>query len=215
MAHRLGDLSMKYETGFRPGQEAKACGVVSTGLMGQGRADPGGKSYGAYQLASTVQGGQQVLAFLRMEGKAWAERFAHADPTRAGKFETAWKQIAADEPERFFQAQHDFIKRTHFDTVVAAVRRLTRVEIDSRGAAPCDAIWSMAVQHGHAAQLIVATVGALRERVPLADPGYDRALINALYDRRENYVRALGLSDLCKKRYQPERRDALTLLVAV
>ena len=56
MTHRLGNLSMKYETGFKPGQEAKACGVVSTGLIGSGRADPGGKSYGAYQLSSTPQG---------------------------------------------------------------------------------------------------------------------------------------------------------------
>ena len=213
MPHRLGDLSMKYETGFKPGQEAKACAVVSTGLMGGGRADPGGKSYGAYQLASTVQGGQQVLAFLRVEGAPWADRFAHADPTRAGKFEAAWKLVAAENPEAFFEAQHNFIKRTHFDAVVSAVRRLTRVDVSERGAAPCDAIWSMAVQHGHAAQLIVATVEALRERVPITDAGYDRALINALYDRRENYVSALGLKDLVKNRYQPERRDALAMLI--
>ncbi len=212
MPHRLGDLSMKYETGFKPGQEAKACAVVSTGLMGQGRADPGGKSYGAYQLASTVQGGQQVLAFLKFEGAPWADRFGHADPTRAGKFEAAWKAVAAELPEVFFTAQHDFIKRTHFDVMLAAVHRLTRVDLRPRGAAVCDALWSMSVQHGRAAQLVVATVEALRSRVPLEDASYDRALVNALYDRREAYVRALGLNDLVKNRYVPERRDALAML---
>ena len=212
MTHRLGNLSMKYETGFRPGQEAKACGVVSTGLIGSGRADPGGKSYGAYQLSSTPQAGQQVLAFLRADGKPWADRFVGADPMRAGKFEAAWKAVAAAQAEAFFTAQHDYIKRTHFSAVVAKVRKLTRVDCSERGPGVCDVIWSMSVQHGRAAQLIVATVEALRDRFPLTDPGYDRALINALYDRREAFVRALGLTQLIAGRYVPERRDALAML---
>ena len=212
MTHRLGNLSMKYETGFRPGQEAKACGVVSTGLIGSGRADPGGKSYGAYQLSSTPQAGQQVLAFLRADGKPWADRFVGADPMRAGKFEAAWKAVAAAQAEAFFTAQHDYIKRTHFSAVVAKVRKLTRVDCSERGPGVYDVIWSMSVQHGRAAQLIVATVEALRDRFPLTDPGYDRALINALYDRREAFVRALGLTQLIAGRYVPERRDALAML---
>ncbi len=146
--HRLGDLSMLYETGFRPGQEAAACAVVSTGLIGHVRADPGGKSYGAYQLSSTVQGGQQVLAFLKADGRAWAPSFAGTDPTRAGRFEAAWKVIAAAHAATFFAAQHDFIQRTHFAVVVAKVRLLTRVDLSRRCAAVTDVIWSMAVQHG-------------------------------------------------------------------
>ena len=212
MPHRLGDLSMKYETGFAPGAEARACAVVSTGLLGHGRADPGGKSYGAYQLASTVQAGQQVLAFLRGEGARWAERFAGTDPTRPGRFEAAWHTVAAAEPERFFAAQHAFIRRTHFEVVTARVRALTRVDLAARAAAVCDVLWSMAVQHGRAAQLVVATVDDLRHRVPLGDPGYDRTLIDALYDRRADYVRPLGLTDLIANRYVPERRDALAML---
>lgn len=212
MSHRLGNLSMKYETGFRPGQEAKACGVVSTGLLGQGKADPGGKSYGAYQLTSTVQAGQRVLAFLRADGARWLARFTGRDPTRAGKFESVWKLCAAEDPDAFFAAQHDFIKRTHFDVVVGAVKKLTRIDCSTRSPGVCDVIWSMSVQHGRAAQLIVATVEALKARVPVDDPGYDRALINALFDRREDYVRPLGLDQLIRNRYVPERRDALAML---
>jgi hypothetical protein len=207
--HRLGDLSMLYETGFRPGQEASACAVVSTGLIGQGRADPGGKSYGAYQLSSTVQGGQQVLAFLKADGKAWAPSFVGIDPTRAGRFEAAWKVIAKNQAAPFFAAQHDFIERTHFAVVVAKVRLLTRIDLSTRCAAVSDVIWSMAVQHGRAAQLVTATLRALK-------PGGsdDRALIEALYDRREIYARALGLTGLIKGRYIPERRDALAMLAS-
>jgi hypothetical protein len=49
-ASRLGNLSMKYETSARPGQEAKAAARVSTG-----KGDAGGVSYGAYQLSSTYK----------------------------------------------------------------------------------------------------------------------------------------------------------------
>ncbi|WP_419815331.1 hypothetical protein [Glacieibacterium sp.] len=204
--HRLGDLSMRFETGFRPGQEALACAVVSTGLLGQGSADPGGRSYGAYQLSSTVQAGQQVLAFLKAEGKPWATLFAGLDPTRAGRFAAAWKVVATSEAAAFFAAQHDFIQRTHFAVVVAKVRLLTRIDLSARCPAVSDVVWSMAVQHGRAAQLVTATIRALQPGVG------NRALIDALYDRREIYVRALGLAGLVKGRYVPERRDALALL---
>lgn len=210
--HRLGDLSMRFETSCRPGEEAKAAAKVSTGMMGAGKADPGGKSYGAYQLTSTVQGGQQVLAFLRAEGKQWEARFAGSDPAKPGKFEATWKAIAAEAAMAFFTAQHDFIQRTHFKPVIAAVLAKTGVDLMARAAAVRDVVWSMSVQHGKASLMCIATVEALRVRVPLTDPGYDRALINALYDRREALVRAIGQTQLIAGRYVPERQDALAML---
>jgi hypothetical protein len=52
-----GELSMKHEVSYRPGQDAAAAGAVSTG-----KGDAGGVSYGAFQLSS--QKGQ-VQAFLK------------------------------------------------------------------------------------------------------------------------------------------------------
>ncbi len=95
---RLGDLSMRYETSFRPGQEAEAAGVVSTGV-----SDPGGVSYGAYQLASSAKGGHQVQAFLCANGLPWAARFASKDPTTAaGDFAKTWHEVAGKEGMVFF-----------------------------------------------------------------------------------------------------------------
>ncbi len=206
MAHRLGDLSMLFETGFKPGSEAGACAVCSKGIN-----DPGGKSYGAYQMTSTVKSGQVVLAFLKAEGAPWAARFAGADPSKPGRFEAAWKAVATEAPAAFFAAQHGFIERTHYRPVVAIVKR-AGLDIETRSNAVRDVAWSMSVQHGKAAQMCVATVADLKPKIPVADPGYDRALINALYDRREALARAIGMPGLITGRYQPERRNALAML---
>jgi len=129
---RLGDLSMRHETGYSPGHEGKAAGVVSGGAK-----DPGGVSYGAYQLASSEAGGRQVQAFLKSpEGARWADRFKGLDPTQpGGAFAQEWKKIAANEPDKFFTAQHDYIKRTHYDPVVQEVRHATSLDINQRSRA--------------------------------------------------------------------------------
>ncbi len=110
-ADQLGNLSMAYETGFRPGQEDQAAGEVSSG-----RGDRGGPSYGAYQLSSAKG---QVQNFLRQEGSPWASRFADLQPTQPGAFGEAWKDTAAGDPGNFFDAQHAYIERTHYEPVVA------------------------------------------------------------------------------------------------
>ena len=53
---------------------------------------------------------------------------------------------------------------------------------------------------------------SLEGQVGPDDPGYDRALVNALYDRWEAYARRQGFAELIESRYVPERRDALRML---
>lgn len=208
---RLGNLSMTYETSHRPGQEAQAAATVSSGRL-NGRPDPGGRSYGAYQLTSTATGGRQVQAFLANEGARWADRFQGMDPTAAGAFGETWRAIAQEEPDAFFQAQHDYIQRTHYDRVAENVEARTGLDVNARSPAVRDVVWSMSVQHGRAATLVRDAVRSLEGRVAPNDSGYDRALVNALYDRREAYARQQGFADLIQSRYVPERRDALRML---
>lgn len=208
---RLGNLSMIYETSRRPGQEAAAAATVSSGML-NGRADPGGKSYGAYQLTSITKGGRQVQAFLAADGARWAAEFKGLDPTRPGAFEARWKALAAREPGAFFDAQHAFIKRTHYDKVVDKVREQTGLRVDGRSSAVQDVVWSMSVQHGRAAMLVKQAIASLGVEIAPSSPGYDRALINALYNVREAYVRGNGNSDLVTARYVPERQAALRML---
>lgn len=201
---RLGDLSMYYETGFRPGQEAQAAAVVSNGL-----GDPGGVSYGAYQLASTAAGGRQVQTFLRYDGSAWAGEFGSADPTvPAGPFSATWKAVAAAQPQPFFAAQHSYIERSHYTPVVNYVAASTGLHINARSRAVQNVVWSMAVQHGAAPRLVADAVNAVGPVGSGPSIDYDRALINKLYDVREAYVVAIGRPDLLA-RYAQERPAAL------
>lgn len=208
---RLGNLSMTSETSHRPGQEAQAAATVSSGRL-NGRTDPGGRSYGAYQLTSTATGGRQVQAFLANEGAQRADRFAGMDPTEAGAFGDTWRAIAREEPDAFFQAQHEHIQRTHYDHVAENVEARTGLDVNARSPAVRDVVRSMSVQHGRAATLVRDAVRSLEGRVAPDDPGYDRALVNTLHDRREAYARQQGFTDLIQSRHVPERRDALRML---
>ena len=202
---RLGDLSMVYETGRRPDQYRAAAGVVSSG-----RGDPGGKSYGAYQLASKTG---TVEQFLRHEGARWAGEFRGMDPRVAGSFEAKWKEIAAREPDAFFNAEHDFVQRTKFDRVVATVRANTGVDINTMPQAVRDAVWSMSVQHGRAAQIVTGSIRTLQANGQLGDA---RAVINRLYDDRVAYVNRIDLPSATRAslldRYVNERAQALSMI---
>ena len=215
---RLGDLSMRYETSFRPGQEAQAAGVVSTGA-----GDPGGVSYGAYQLASSAKGGHQVQAFLRANGLPWAARFASKDPTRpAGDFAKTWHEVAAKEGMVFFLAQHACIERTHYAPVVNYVRKATGLDTATRSRPVQNAIWSASVQHGQAPRIIAEAVRRVGPPPEGGDPKqYDRSLIDTIYDVRSDYTEgriAIGLHPIhlnptvvkiLDQRYASERREAL------
>src|SRR5215207_4341280 len=61
IADALGSLSAKYETG------ARGCGTVSTGS-----GDPGGVSYGSYQMATKMG---TVTRFVNEAGFPWRQEF--------------------------------------------------------------------------------------------------------------------------------------------
>lgn len=205
---RLGELSMIYETGFRPGQEAQAAGVVSTGI-----GDPGGVSYGAYQLASSQKGGRQVQAFLRADGARWAHRFGTHNPALAnGAFGKIWKEIADENALAFFEVQHAYIARTHFNPVVRYVANVNGVDITTLSPAVQNVVWSMSVQHGRAAKLVASAFQQVGTPQAAPSKEYYGNLINTLYDVRERYVEKNNLSYL-KKRYRDERQAALRQLV--
>ena len=218
LSPRLGDLSMRYETSFRPGQEAQAAAVVSTGS-----GDPGGVSYGAYQLASSAKGGHQVQAFLRANGLPWSTSFAGKDPTiPAGEFTKTWQEVAAKEAMILFEAQHGYIERTHYAPVVNYVKKATGLDISSRSRAVQNAVWSASVQHGQAPRIIAEAVR--RVGLPPSDGDakqYDRSLIDAIYNVRSQYTGghfAVGkhpvhlnptVVKVLDQRYASERREAI------
>lgn len=169
--YRLGQLSEQYETGGR-----------GPGTVSSGQGDPGGVSYGTYQLATNRGRPQEFLA---NEGRAWAAEFAGTAPGSAA-FSATWREIAAREPGAFGDAQHGFIQRTHHDVQVARVEASTGLDVSTRSHAVQDAVWSTAVQHGPASNVVTNAVRNVEARGISPDDGiaYDRALIDAIYAER-------------------------------
>jgi len=211
----LGGLSMQYETGKTPEQYREAAAVVSSG-----KNDPGGISYGAYQMSSTKGVVQQ---FLNKEGAPWAKEFTGLDPSQPGAFGAKWKEIAAAQPDAFYAAQHDFIKRTHYDPVVAQVLKKTGVDVNAMPGAVKDAVWSTSVQHGGARKIVTNAVNAATSKVSPTDPAFASTLVNSIYDERSAYVKAVAdgltkpgekqqLMSIVNGRFVDERTRALKML---
>lgn len=207
----LGSLSSKYETGGR-----------GPGTVSSGRGDAGGVSYGSYQMTSRPHGGT-VARFVADPAFPWRDRFqglASGSPA----FSDAWRALANEAPDAFFEAQHAYIKHTHFDPLVAKVRAEDGLEITERSPAVQDAVWSTAVQHGPRTPVlhraIAAAGGALRLLPP--DRERDRRLIVAIYAERGRRSAAGNLVYFARnsravqegvaRRFRDEERDALAML---
>jgi hypothetical protein len=205
---KLGSLSEKYETSGR------GAGTVSTG-----RGDPGGVSYGSYQMTS--KSGCTVCTFVSSASFPWRDDFRGLQ-AGSGAFSQLWKRLAAEEPERFRAAQHEFIKETHYDLMVRKVKGRTGVDIDELSPVVRDAVWSTAVHHGPGSQVVDRAIERVPPDLRPGDPDYDKALLEEIYGergRQEGKGRLVYFTkvsprvrDGLKNRFRNELRDALDRL---
>jgi len=196
----LGALSEQYESGGR------GPGTVSGGV-----GDPGGVSYGTYQLASKTG---TAAAFVANEGRRWAALLPGAPGSAA--FSAGWRDVAQREGAAFGAAQHAFIERTHYRPAVDAVRNRTGLDLDARAQAVRDAVWSVAVQHGKAADILCGAIAQAGTGASDAD------LLRAIYARRSAYVTDVAMRNtganrrtllsIVENRYPAELAQALQML---
>jgi murein DD-endopeptidase MepM/ murein hydrolase activator NlpD len=205
LADALGELSAKYETGGR------GPGTVSTGS-----GDPGGVSYGSYQMATKMG---TVARFVGQAGFPWAQDFQGLTPGTA-PFTASWKRIAAAETEAFQRAQHEFIKKTHYDLLAAKILTDDGLDVNTRSRALQDVVWSTAVQHGGATPIVHRAI--LNCAAKPADANFDEQLIRAVYAERGRKKPDGNLAYFSKsspsvqsgvaKRFRNEEQDALAML---
>ncbi len=205
LADTLGMLSAKYETGGR------GPGTVSTGT-----GDPGGVSYGSYQMATKMG---TVTRFVTQAGFPWLADFQNLTAGTA-PFTACWKKIAAAQTDEFQRAQHEFIKKTHYDLLAAKVLTEDDLDVNTRSGAVQDAVWSTAVQHGGATPIIHRAIANVT--VPPTDPSYDEKLIRAIYGERGRIKADGNLAYFSKSspsvqkgvanRFKSEMQDALAML---
>jgi len=167
LAEVLGTLSAKYETGGR------GPGTVSTGA-----GDRGGVSYGSYQMASKLG---VPTRFVKQDGFPWVTDFQNLTAGSA-EFTACWKRIAKNEPDAFQKAQHDFIKRTHYDLLVAKIISEDGLDVNTRCLALKDVVWSTAVQHGGASSIVHKALAKVK--CEKTDPSFDELVIRAIYAER-------------------------------
>lgn len=208
VGEKLGGLSAKYEGG------GKGVGTVSSG-----KSDPGGISYGNYQLATLTGTAKKFVT--SKEASSWVNEFGTAQPGTA-QFEKIWKKIAARDPAAFENAQHKFIERTHYTPLTTGIKDSTGLDLNARHIAAREASWSVSVQHRKAQQVLGNAIAATDKQYARDDARYDRALVKNIYEARIDYVRDVAsktekpnekaqLLSVTVNRYPAELRDALAM----
>jgi hypothetical protein len=201
----IGKLSEKYESGGR------GPATVSTG-----EGDPGGVSYGTYQLASKIGRADE---FVREFYPKEFEGLRGGTP----EFTARWKRLAEEQPEQLRENEHRFIRRTHYDPQVIKIEKALGVKVSERSAAFRDVIWSTSVHHGPNTDVVLMAAKDLETRFPNAGGKYtDRQWIEAIYrergrmDDQGKLVRFRGVSErwipALSKRFEKECEDALAML---
>jgi murein DD-endopeptidase MepM/ murein hydrolase activator NlpD len=205
IAEELGALSAKYETGGR------GPGTVSTGA-----GDRGGVSYGSYQMATKMG---VPARFVSQQGFPWLQDFRNLVPGTS-QFTECWKRIATAQTHAFQEAQHAYIKKTHYDLLAAKILNEDNVDVNSRSHALQDVVWSTAVQHGPATPIVHRACGKLT--CAPTDPRYDEQLIRAIYAERgrtkpDGNLAYFGSNSASVQkgvanRFKSELQDALAML---
>lgn len=205
IAEELGKLSAKYETGGR-----------GPGTVSSGAGDPGGVSYGSYQMASKMG---VPTRFVTQAGFRWLQDFQNL-AAGTSQFTAVWKRIAAEQPDAFQEAQHAYIKKTHYDLLVAKILSDDNLDVNTRSGALQNVVWSTAVQHGPATPIVHRACSNVS--CPTTDPKYDELLIRAIYAERGRKKPDGNLAYFSKSspnvqtgvsnRFKNELQDALVML---
>lgn len=180
----LGHIAAKYES--RGGW-----GTISTV-----RGDPGGKSYGKFQIA--IKTGT-LARFVKFSKQTSLKKYKIGG--RA--FDREWKRLA--KTKGFKEEQLQFILKKHYEPLRSYTKLPNTRAIN-------EALFSMSVQHGKAKTIINRTMRYV------SGNDTEETIIRVLYRERLKYVR--GLRKLSKKlkqvladRYVREMRDVLKLVV--
>ena len=205
IAEELGKLSAKYETGGR-----------GPGTVSSGAGDPGGVSYGSYQMASKMG---VPTRFVSQAGFRWLQDFQNLT-AGTSPFTAVWKRIAAEQTDAFQAAQHAYIKKTHYDVLVAKILCDDKLDVNTRSGALQNVVWSTAVQHGPGTPIIHRA--CTNVSCPATDPRYDELLIRAIYAERSRKKADGNLAYFSKSspnvqagvsnRFKNELQDALVML---
>lgn len=183
----LGSISAKYESNSDWGR-------ISTGVN-----DPGGKSYGAFQMAIKTGTLARFVKFSKQRG---LKKYRIGGKT----FNREWKRLA--KTKEFQKEQMQFILKKHYNKL-----RIYATELGyPDNQAVNEVLFSMGVQHGKAKRVVLTA----SKRLYLKNDN-TATIIGVLYMARIQYV--MGLSSLknsikisLANRYVREHLDVMELI---
>ena len=195
----LGNLSEEFETGSR-GPE-----TVSSGKIGKHKLDPGGVSYGTFQMTSKPAGGTVKEFIHSPEGKQWEKEFHGLEPG-SEKFTDKWKDIAKDHPEELRAAEYQFIGRTKYNVQADHIQDRTGVDIRDRSEALQNTVFSTSVHHGQNTRLVGDAFNETAKRLhKKPEELTDKECIDAIYAKR---IEVTGKQPELHPRFHRERERA-------
>ena len=200
-----GALSARFESGD---------GGVST--IGFDRV--GGTSYGKYQIASRPGTMDRFLNYLDTNAPEWADQLRQAGPadtgSKTGGMPTQWKAIAAEDPARFEQLQHDFIAGETYRPARNMILGQTGLDFDNAPPALREVLWSTSVQHGATGAAKIFNKVIDRFVASQRDEDFNTMLIKGVYDTRKGqFESSTGrVQKAVANRMDNEKQLALTML---
>jgi hypothetical protein len=186
----VGFVSAKEESGSR-------YDTISTG-----KGDPGGVSYGKFQLSSNAGTLNKFLS-----DSSFKDQFGSLKPGTE-EFNATWKKLSSNKD--FQREQDNFITNSHFRPVESLY---VQKGIDTSNVGIREAIFSASVQHGLKGNEKIMQ-GAIKI---LGDERNPERVVEAIYTSRNNYLNSLtNLDDKTKKsitaRYQRELQAVRSLV---
>jgi hypothetical protein len=184
----IGGISSKYESGGK------------TNIISSGKGDPGGISYGPYQLASKTG---TLSKFVN--NSPYAEQLAGLKPGTT-QFNSKWKELSED--PAFIESQHNFISQNNYQPVKSYAQQLGLPDNKALN----EALWSMGVQHGGANKILNKAVKTFNGDINNDVGGF----LQHLYNTRGQYVRGVsalgsGMKASLLNRYKNELSDVMNL----
>lgn len=201
----IGGLSARFESG-------------TDGIEAIGHDRVGGTSYGKYQLSSKAGTMDRFIAYLRGREPGWASRLKAAGPADTGspdgRMPRVWRQIAAENPARFEELQHEFVRNEHYLPARDKIMESTGVDIESGPPALREVLWSTSVQHGAsgAARIFNKVLAEVLDKN--AGNAADRRIIDKVYaDRQKQFASSTDrVRASVRNRLREERNLALAML---
>ena len=167
-----GELVAYFESGNTP---------RSVQTITYNKDDPGGKSYGEYQISARTGTLKKYLSW-----STFGQKFKEVNPA-SKEFDEIWKAVAKKAPKAFAKDQYDFIYATHFVPVQNAAKDLG---FDTTSFAINESLFSIGVQHGRYKTILQEASKKRISKTPTIENDID-----CLYDARTDYVKRLGLPE--------------------